>query len=82
MSLHSKHGPFSPLVLSHTRLALLCVGICQAGKPIYVTELASAKYRGRVMAGFSLAFSAGIGAVRVMESLLKGTDHNGIDSGF
>jgi MFS family permease len=50
----------------------LGIGICQSSKPIYVTELAPAEFRGRVLACFGLAFSAGIVTVKIIEHLLAG----------
>ena len=45
--------------------------MCQTAKPIYVSELAPDEHRGRIMATFTLAYSAGLGLTKVAEHLLK-----------
>ena len=59
------------LALALTLIATTTPGICQATKPIYVTELAPASYRGRVMAVFSLAYSAGIMATKLVHYAVR-----------
>jgi len=50
------------------------IGICQAAKPIYVSELSPASFRGRVMAVFSLMYSAGLLATKMMDFVLADVD--------
>merc|ERR1711907_9089 len=67
-------SPHPAAVITFRSFTGIGIGICQAGKPIYVSELTPAKFRGRVLASFGLMYSAGIACTKFVHYGVRDAD--------